>query len=109
MEKEKPTISRIRECNLKVKVQYFAITRELANLSEETLELENGTDVLHLLKILVTRHGKLRDYVFDPETGNPRSTLQFMVNDNMISNLNGYATLLTEDCTFAIIPPVGGG
>ncbi|MGA2784060.1 MAG: MoaD/ThiS family protein [Candidatus Bathyarchaeia archaeon] len=94
---------------MKIRVQYFANTRELANLREETLELENGTDVLHLLKILVIRHGKLRDYIFDSETGNPRSSLQFMVNDNMISNLNGYATILTEDCTFAIIPPVGGG
>ena len=94
---------------LKVKVRYFAITRELANLREETLDLESGTDVFHLLGLLVSKHEKLREYVFDPETGNPRLYLQFMINDNMISNLNGYATLLTEGCTFAIIPPVGGG
>ena len=110
MEKEKPRIQcRKRERILKVKVQYFAITRELVNLREEILELERGTDVLHVLQLLVTRHRRLRDYVFDPTTGNPRSSLQLMVNENLISSLEGFATLLTEDCTFVIIPPVGGG
>ena len=94
---------------MNVKVQYFAIVREMVNLREEVLDLTQGTTVLGLLKILVTRHTQLKDYVFDPKTEHPRPNLQFLVDDNLISNLKGFDTTLTHDCTFAIIPPVGGG
>jgi molybdopterin converting factor small subunit len=94
---------------LEVKVQYFASTREIVNLREEILHLDQGTKVSDLLKILAVRHSKLRDYIFDPKTGIPRPYLQFMIDDNQIANLNGYDTILPEKCTFAIIPPVGGG
>lgn len=94
---------------MEVKVQYFAITREIVNLREEILNLDRGVKVSDVLKVLAAKHNKLRDYLFDPKTGVPRSYLQFMVNGNQISSLDGYDTALTENCTFAIIPPVGGG
>lgn len=94
---------------MKVKVRYFAITRELTNLREEIFDLNSGTRVIDLLKLLVARHNKLKDYIFDSETGNPKAYVQFMVDDNIISNLKGYDTILTEGSTLAIIPPVGGG
>ena len=90
-------------------MQYFAIVRELTNIREETLDIEKGTDVLRLLKLLATKHEKLSEYLFDQPTGKPMSFLQFMVNDDVISNLTGLGTPLTEGCRFAIIPPVGGG
>lgn len=94
---------------MNVKVQYFAIVREMVSMREEVLDLTQETTVLDLLKILVTRHAQLKEYVFDPKTQGPRPNLQFLVDDNLISNLKGFDTLLTHDCTFAIIPPVGGG
>jgi len=94
---------------MNVKVQYFAIVREIVNLRDEVLELTQGITVLDLLKLLVTRHAQLKDYVFDPKTEYPRSYLQFLVDNNLVSNLKGFETRLTQDCTFAIVPPVGGG
>lgn len=81
----------------------------MVNIRDEVVNLAQGTTVLELLKLLVTRHAQLKDYVFDPRTEYPRPNLQFLVDDSLISNLKGFDTLLTQDCTFAIIPPVGGG
>jgi len=94
---------------MNVKVQYFAIVREMVGLRDEVLNLTLGTTVLELLKLIVTKHTQLKDYLFDPKTALPRSNLQFLVNDNLISALKGFETPMNQDCTFAIIPPVGGG
>jgi molybdopterin converting factor small subunit len=94
---------------MNVKVQYFAIVREMVNLRDEVLSLTQEITVLDLLKIIVTRHAQLKDYLFDSKTASPRSNLQFLVDDNLISALKGFETRITQDCTFAIIPPVGGG
>jgi len=94
---------------MNIRVQYFAIIREMVGLREEVLNLTQGITVLDLLKFIVTRHVQLRDYIFDPKTEYPRPNLQFLVDDNLISVLKGFETSMTQDCTFAIIPPVGGG
>jgi molybdopterin converting factor small subunit len=94
---------------MNVKVQYFAIIREMVSLREEVLSLTQGITVLDLLKVVVTRHTQLKDYIFDPKTEFPRPNLQFLVDDKLISALKGFETPITQDCTFAIIPPVGGG
>jgi MoaD family protein len=95
---------------LKVRVLYFAIVRELANQREEILDVEEKTTVLDVLRVLARRHGeKFGEYIFDPGTGNPRSYLQFLVNENSILSLSGLSTMLTDNSVLAIIPPVGGG
>ena len=94
---------------MNVKVQYFAIVREMVGLRDEVLNLTQGITVLDLLKIIVTRHSQLKEYIFDPKTEYPRRNLQFLVDDNLISALKGFETSMTQDCIFAIIPPVGGG
>jgi len=94
---------------MNVRVQYFAIVREMVNVRDEVLSLTQGTTVLDLLKIIVTRHTQLKEYIFDPKTALPRPNLQFLVDDSLISAPKGFETQLTQDCTFAIIPPVGGG
>jgi MoaD family protein len=95
---------------LKVKVQYFAAIREIVNRREEILEVEEGTTVLDALGVLAKNHGdKFRDYVFNPLTGATRPYLQFIVNEESVSAMNGLSTVLADNSTLAIIPPVGGG
>lgn len=95
---------------MRVKVQYFAIVRELVDQREEILEVSEKATVLDLLRLLAEKYGeRFREYVFDSKSGNPRSYLQFLLDENSISNLDGFSTVLTHNCTFAIIPPVGGG
>lgn len=95
---------------MKVRVQYFAAVREITNQREEMLDVDSGTSVLDLLKLLVARHGsKLKEYVFDSKTGNPRTYLQFLLDEESIATMNGFSTMLRDNSVFAIIPPVGGG
>ena len=94
---------------MKVKVHYFASVRELVNLREEVIDVPVGTDVRGLLDVLAEKHGdKLREYIFDTNRS-PRPHLQFILNEKSISGTGGFSTVLTDGCTFAIIPPVGGG
>jgi MoaD family protein len=94
---------------LKVKIQYFASVRELVNLREETVDIPAGANVRNLLDLLTAKYGnKLKEYLLDG-TGNPREYLQFLLNEKSISQIDGFATLLRDGSTIAIIPPVGGG
>jgi MoaD family protein len=95
---------------LRVKVQYFAYIRELVNKREEILDVKDGISVGELLGALVELHGqKLKEQLFDSETGNPKPYLQFLVDETPILKLNGFSTRLSDESVFAVIPPVGGG
>lgn len=94
---------------MKVKIQYFASVRELVNLHEETFDVPTGTNVRNLLDLLTAKHGdKLKEYLLD-DTGNPRKYFQFLLNEDPISQTDGFSTLVRDGSTLAIIPPVGGG
>lgn len=73
------------------------------------MDVPDGTNVRKLLEILAAKHGvRLKEYLFD-KAENPRSYLQFILNEKSISEIGGFETVLTDGCAFAIIPPVGGG
>jgi MoaD family protein len=92
-----------------VKIYYFASVREVVNIREESVDVPRGTNVQQLLDLIAARHGdKLKQYLLD-DAGKPRPYLQFILNEKSISETGGFSTELTEGCTFAIIPPVGGG
>jgi MoaD family protein len=95
---------------LKIRVQYFASVRELVGLREEILDVEEKATVLDVLRVLARRHGEeFREYIFNPGTEGPRSHLQFLVNEDSILSLNGLSTVLPDNSSLAIFPPVAGG
>jgi MoaD family protein len=95
---------------LKVNVKFFAIARELVGTPEQEVELAKGSSVKDLLELLANKYGKkFREFIFDANTGEPRSNLQFLVEDKLVADLDGLATELSDGAAFAIIPPVGGG
>jgi len=95
---------------LKVTVKFLATAREIAGVREETLQLEGGTTVLEILKALATRHGnKLKEYLFDRESGSPRTHLNFLLNGRSVSMMGGFSAEVTEDATMIIFPPTSGG
>jgi len=95
---------------LKVKVRFFAMAREIVGAAEQEIELTNGSSAGDLLKLLTAKNGeKFRDFIIDPKTGKPRSTLQFLIGDQLLGSSDGLNTILSDGAVFAIIPPVGGG
>lgn len=91
-------------------VQYFASVRELVGTGREIVDLPEGSTVKNLIDSLVKNHGDSLDrYLFEPRTHKLRTTLQLLIGDKTISEVNGLDTVLTDGCVFAIIPPVGGG
>lgn len=95
---------------MKVTVKFFALVRELTGRREEVVDLDDQATVRALLLRLVEEHGaKFNDYVFDPDSKEPRGHLQFLVNGRNIALNKGLDTILQDGCSFAILPPVGGG
>jgi len=94
---------------IKVKVRFFTSLREIVGKREEQIEFSKGVTVEELLRHLSQKHGeRFRDYVYDEE-GEVRGHLQFLVNGQSTTTLQGFKTKLKEGDQVAILPPVGGG
>jgi molybdopterin converting factor small subunit len=88
----------------------MALAREITGAREETIETDNSTTVMDLLRLLGEKHGeRMREYLFDPATGKPHPYLQFLMDGRSIHMISGFETTLTSDSTLQIIPPVSGG
>jgi molybdopterin converting factor small subunit len=95
---------------LKVHIKYFSALREITQVKEEVVDVEEACTLLDVLRSISDKHGEnVTKYLFDSKTHEPRSHLVFFVGDTPISELNGFATTVTSGCTVAIIPPIGGG
>jgi MoaD family protein len=97
---------------LQFSVRYFTRLREIVNKKEETLKFPEGEKVTvdTILKTLAQRYGKrFIEYVYDTNTEEVRSFLQFLVNGKSAATLNGLQTELEDGDVLAILPPVGGG
>ena len=79
---------------------------------EETLSLDQNAKVTVelVLKKLAEKYGTpFKEYVYNDNTFQPKSFLQFLINGNSTSTLNGLETVLKDGDVLAILPPVGGG
>jgi molybdopterin synthase sulfur carrier subunit len=97
---------------LQVSVRFFTSLREVTNKKEETLKFPEGEKVTVevVLKTLAQRYGKpFVEYVYDRNTGEVRSFLQFLINGKSATTMNGLETELEDGDVLAILPPVGGG
>jgi len=98
-----------KKASIRVKVKFFTTLREIVGKKEEQIELSRSVTIETLLRQLAKTYGKeFEDYIYD-ELGNVRGHLQFLVNGNSITSLQGFKTKLKEGDHVAILPPVGGG
>jgi sulfur-carrier protein len=96
---------------LKVHIKFFTHLREITNKKDETLNIPNTqTTIANILKLLSEEYGENFDsYVYEGKTGKAKGFLQFLVNGNSTSTLEGLETEVKDGDVLAILPPVGGG
>ena len=96
---------------MKVSVRFFTVLREVAGKKEELLQFAEGEVTADVaLKALSNRYGKsFTEYVYDQQTGEVKGFLQFFINGQSTSALNGLKSALQDGDVLAIVPPVGGG
>ena len=97
---------------VEVKVRFFTVLREIIGKREEVFSFPDDETVTieTLLTLLSRKYGAaFTDYVYDPQSGQPRGFLQFLVNGASIQPLIGIRTPLNNGDVLAILPPVGGG
>ena len=97
---------------MEVKILFFTSLREIVNRREETLTFAGDEKVTVdcVLKTLSKKYGApFTRYVYDSKTAQPKGFLQFLINGNSASTLNGLETELGNRDVLAILPPVGGG
>jgi MoaD family protein len=94
---------------MKVEIRLFADLRELAGQKSVQEELPGGATVEDAIKKLAGRLGKeFQGKVLD-EAGHVRKIFSVLVNEQMITNLDGPLTKLKDGDVVAIFPPVAGG
>ena len=92
-----------------VEVRFFTTLRDITQTKSEEVKVSSSTTVEDLVSLLSKKYGRrFREYVHD-EKGQMRPHLQYLVNGRNITGLKGLKTILKNEDSVAIIPPVGGG
>jgi len=97
---------------VQVSVRFFTTLREVTGKREEILKFQGDKSVTvdMVLKRLAERYGKsFVEYVYNAETGEVKSFLQFLVNGRSTPTSEMLQMKLSDGDVLAIIPPVGGG
>jgi len=90
-----------------VLVKFFATVREITGVKSIELEADN---IRELLDLLVQTYGtKFKETALNKDTGELKQFFSCMVNGKRIELLDGYATILKDNDSVALFPPVGGG
>lgn len=77
-----------------MKVLYFAHLKEIININEEQITLNQDYSVLNFMQYLVEKYPELKD-----------ETFQVAVNEEFVQE----SSVITDQDVVALIPPVSGG
>jgi MoaD family protein len=91
-------------------MRYFTTLRELTGTKEDEIEIQDGANLIDLVKKIVSEYGsEASDYLYVEGTKEIDPSIQFLINGISQLNLEGIKTKLVNGDIVAIIPPVGGG
>jgi molybdopterin converting factor small subunit len=83
---------------------------EIVGKQEVTIESADHSRVIDVLKILSRDYGKrLRDKVFNTETGEVRKYLILVLNGVLLNDTRGTETEIEDGSELLILSPIGGG
>lgn len=86
---------------IRVKVLFFASAREAANTSQETFQIQEGTDTTQFRAILADKFPTLSEMVLDEDS------ITLALNEDYVPA--GEVIQLKDGDTIALIPPISGG
>ena len=90
----------------RVLAKFFATVREITGVRSAEFEVK---DIKELLEILSKTYPRFSETVLKDGTFELKQFFSCMVNGKRIELLDGYDTLLKDDDSVALFPPVGGG
>ncbi len=83
---------------------------EIVGESDISIQCENKTRVIDILKLLSKKYGKpFEDFVFNPKTGEVNSYIIFGLNGVNVSCLKGIETEIEDGNELLILSATGGG
>jgi molybdopterin synthase sulfur carrier subunit len=90
----------------RVLAKFFATVREVTGVRNAEFDVK---DIKELLEILSKTYPKFSETVLKEGTFELKQFFSCMVNGKRIELLDGYDTILKDDDSVALFPPVGGG
>lgn len=93
---------------MKIKAKFFLTFKELFNEDKAEIELKEGSNLHDLLDLLCGTDKTRRDGIFE-QSGELRSTVNILKNGQHIGFLGGLQTVLKDEDSIAIFPPMAGG
>ncbi|MBX3060781.1 MAG: MoaD/ThiS family protein [Anaerolineae bacterium] len=92
-----------------MQIRFFATLRQITGQKTVEFDIPEGTDVMGLVEIVVTRFPPMRRELLD-ENGNLWRHVHVFVNGRDAPYLeNGMDTIVRQDDVVNIFPAVGGG
>jgi molybdopterin synthase sulfur carrier subunit len=93
---------------LKITVRFYGVAYDNTGIREWHPELTIDASIGDLLNRIVDSFPELNELIYD-EDGSIRDYLAISVNNVDIQGLKGADTLLREEDTVFVMPPIGGG
>lgn len=96
---------------MQISILFFTVLREITNKKAEIVTFEEEKLTINMvLKRLSEKFGKrFIEYIYNPQSEVVRGHLQFFVNGQSATTIEGLETMLVEGDILAIVPPVSGG
>jgi len=91
-----------------VKARLYATLRQIAGTPEVEIPVAGQQTVGDVLHVLVERYPRLSEAIWYPD-GSLAGHVAVLLNGRDVRHLEGVETLLSDDDSLAVFPPVGGG
>jgi len=92
-----------------IDVRFMGSFRGVSGKATVKIESRKAVSIKILVGKVVAKLPKLKDYLIDPRTGQPKQNMLVLVNGREASVLNGFETIVNDEDNVVFVPVVHGG